>query len=192
MKRNNKEPGSVPTKIIIAWIFLILLLGCLLVLNYVKFFMAPNPNILEYPVEKSSSEAIGIVLNEIADNFNTSGQLQEYLSDKIELKATVNQNSLFISYVDVEMTTTFEFSYSNLFLSITIENNSENVEKFNKVLEVLIRATQKRIGNEANLNSIINNILNETKEYDGIYEEKGEDRIQWKIDITKKLQDKNS
>ncbi len=90
------------------------------------------------------------------------------------------------------MTTTFEFSYSNLFLSITIENNSENVEKFNKVLEVLIRATQKRIGNEANLNSIINNILNETKEYDGIYEEKGEDRIQWKIDITKKLQDKNS
>ena len=190
-KEFNKSANSKTKKRIMAWIFLVLLACCFIIINYVKIFMSPNPSIKESPVENSSSEAIRIALNQIVENFNSSGQIQEYLDKNIEIKAIVNQYSIFISYADTNTTTTYEFFYSNLQLSTTIENTSENVEKFNKIYEILIRAVQKRIGNEENLKPMIENIINEVVEYDGIHEEKTEATIKYQIDITKKLKDES-
>ena len=177
---------SKKPKIVIAWILLFVLTSCLLFLNYLKFFGSPNPNIEERPIENSSSEAIQTALTQIVENFNSNVKIQEYSEKNIQLKAIQNQHSIFISYT-TDTTVTYEFTYSNLLLSINIENNKENIEKFNKAYEILIQAIQERIGIEENIDLILDDIINKDKEYDGIEKEISEDIIEYKINITKKL-----
>lgn len=178
---------KIKTKRIIAWIFLFSLISCLLGLNYIKFFGGHNPNIKEVPVETSSSKAINNALNEIVTNFNKAEEIEEYAKNNIIIKATLNNYSIFISYT-TDKTTTYEFSYNNLILSIDIENKSENLEKFQNIYSILIKSVQKRLENEENIDTIINSIIKENKAYDGItLEEKENNIINYKMNITKKL-----
>lgn len=180
MKANNGR--------VIAWIFLIILIVCLLGLNYFKFFGTKNPNIEEKPVENSSSEAIQIALTEIVDNFNRNGMIQEYSKQEIDIRAVVNNHSIFISHT-TDTTITYEFSYNNLMLAVKIENEPKNIEKFKQIYKILILAVQKRIGNIDNIDSIINKIINENKEYPGFTRTESDNTIEYKINITKKLQE---
>ncbi len=174
------------TKTIIAWFMLILLMVMLLGLNYVKFFMASNQHIEEQEVENSSAQAIHTALEQIVTNFNKNTRLNFYQEQGITMKATLNNYSIFISYV-TDTTITYEFSYHDLFLNINIENKSENKEKFNAVLDVLIRAVQERIGGIEDIDSYINSFLDDSEEYDGLYKEADDEIVTYHMDITKKL-----
>ncbi len=179
-KRKNKTIG---------WILLVILILLLIGLNYVKFFMNNNnPNIEETPVENSASEAIDNVLNEIVDNFNNNEQIEQYKEQNINIDATLNNHSLYISY-EKDETTTYEFNYNNFDLTITILNEEENVEKFNQIYEILIYAVQQRMNNEENLNTYIKNFLDGTKEYEGLTKEIEDDNIIYTMNITKKIGD---
>lgn len=175
-----------------AWIILILLIISLLFLNYIKFFGSKNTNIEERPVESSTTEAINIALKDIVKNFNNSEQVHEYAEQNIVLKATLNQYSIYINYI-TDTTVTYEFSYNNLNLDITIENELENLECFYKVYKILIYAVQKRIGNEENIDSFIDTFLKDNTnniEHDGIKKEVQEKTIHYQMNITKKIEAK--
>lgn len=185
MKKNNNK---YRTKRIIAWLCLFILIIGLLVLNYIKFFGAPNQNIEERPINNSSEQAIQTALKDIVNNFNNSEELTEYSNQNIMIKAILNQHSIFISHT-TDSTTTYEFRYSNLNLEINIENNKENIEKFNQVYTLLLKAIQKRINNNPeNIDDIINGIINESKTYEGVSKTEGETTIKHQVNITKKLE----
>lgn len=189
MTTNDKKSNK---KRIIAWFCLIVLMTCLLTLNYIKFFQTPNKNIEERPINNSSEQAVQTALEDIVRNFNNSQELKEYSSQNIKMKATLNQHSIYISYT-TDTTITYEFSYNNLILSINVENNEENMKKFNQVYSILLKAIQKRINNtENNIDDIINKIVNEDIIYDGITKEKIDGTYFFQIDITKKLNENNT
>ena len=185
----NKEK----IKIINAWIFLILLIALFIYVNHIKFFRVEiNESTLEKtPVENSTAEAIQLALTNIVDNFNNNSLIEQYKNEGIELNASVNNYSLYISHTK-DITTTYEFNYSNLLLSINITNNEENITKFNKVYEILIKAIQERIKNEFDTTNIISKHLNENINYDGLTKEINENIITYKIDITKRLIEEGS
>lgn len=188
MVTNEKKNSR---KRVIAWISLIILVSGLLMLNYVKFFKAPNKNIEERPVESSSATAIQTALEDIVKNFNNSEELNNYANQGIKMKATLNQYSIFINYI-TDTTVTYEFSYSNLNLSITVDNEDENVEKFHQVYSLLLKAIQKRINNDdGNLDSMISNVLSGTQMYDGMIIEEKDKIISYQVNITKKLDESN-
>lgn len=189
MTTNDKKSNK---KRIIAWFCLIVLMTCLLTLNYVKFFQTPNKNIEERPINNSSEQAVQTALEDIVRNFNNSKELKEYSSQNIKMKATLNQHSIYISYT-TDTTITYEFSYNNLILSINVENNEENMKKFNQVYSILLKAIQKRINiTENNIDDIINKIVNEDIIYDGITKEKIDGTYFFQIDITKRLNENNT
>lgn len=172
-------------KRLIAFIMLYTLIGLALILTYIKFFTADNNKITEIPVNESSSNAIHTALKEITNNFNESTKVKDYANDNdITLKASINNYSLYISYI-AETTTTYEFSYKDLSLNITISNNDK--EKFNEIYRLLIEAVQKRINNTTDITSFIDDFLNNDKNFDGLTKEINGDLINYKIDITKKL-----
>ncbi len=174
-------------KIIIAWIFLVILIILILALNYIKFFGNPNQNIKEQPIENSTSTAINNALLDITNNFNNSVDVQELTKDSIVASATLKNYSIFISYTVNDSKTTYEFKYSNLKLTINIANDKENIEKFNKIYKILIKSCQKRLNNTDNLNDQIDRFLNEEQELSGIIKTKKSNLIIYEMDITQKI-----
>lgn len=173
-------------KKVIAWIMLFILIGIALALTYLKFFSVDNINIEERPVNNSSSNAIHNALKDITTNFNQNSKVKEYANDNIILKASVNNYSIYISYI-TDTTTTYEFTYDNLCLNIVVNNTEEDKTKFNVVYQLLIEAVQKRINNTDNLDAIINNFLTTDTTYDGLSKEEVENGIAYQMNITKKL-----
>ena len=168
---------SEKNKRIIATVVLVILLAITLILSY--------------------SKAIHTALQEITTNFNQNSKVKEYIeTNNITLTATVNNYSIYISYI-TDTSTTYEFTYDNLCLNITIDANETNKEKFNVVYRFLIEAVQTRINNTIEYTELIDNFLNEDNiNYDGLFKEKTENRIKYQINITKKLnsrmEDKNA
>jgi len=180
----NKEK----IKVIIAWIFLILLIALFLYVNHLKFFKIKinNDSIEEIPVENSSSEAIELALTEIVNNFNSNSLIEEYKKEGININAILNNYSIYITYT-TDTTITYEFNYNNLILSINITNEEESITKFNKVYKILVKATQQRIGNEEDITKLIDDHLNKNINYDGLTKKTKENIIEYNLDITKKL-----
>jgi len=180
----NKEK----IKITIAWILLIILLCFLFYMIHIKFFRKEfsNAPLEEIPVENSSTEAIELALSTIVDNFNKNPSIEQYKNEGINISALLSNNSIYINY-ETNITTTYEFSYSNLNLTINILNDEENKIKFNKVYEILIKSIQERIANESDITNIIKTHLNEGQNYEGLTLESSGEVLTYKIDITKQL-----
>jgi len=178
------------TRLFIAWIVLLILLIMLCILNYVKFFgFYSYDDVVEIiEVDESSSKAINNALSSIVNNFNSDEELTKYKDAGITLKATLKNNSIYISHTK-DKTTTYEFNYNNLVLNINIKNDEENLKKFNTIYTILIKAVQKRIGNEINIDTLINSHINENAELVGINKKISNDTkiITYNIDITKKI-----
>lgn len=176
------------SKMIIAWILLIFAIIASLVLSYLKFFAyAENPNIEEVPVENSTALAINNALKEIVNYFNGSEEVQSYMEESVGLRATLNQYSIFINYTLDDETVTYEFTYSNLLLGITIENEEENIQRFHTVYAILMKAVQMRLGNTENIDTVITEFLENDAEIEGLYRETKENTIYYEMDITKKI-----
>lgn len=175
------------SKIICAWIMLVISVILALALTYFKFFLVVNDKIEEKPINESSSKAIHIALNDIITNFNQNPKIKKYADENnITLIASVNNYSIFISYI-TNTTTTYEFSYDDLCLNIIINDVEEDIQKFNIVYGILIEAVQKRINNTNDIENIINKFLNEDVNYEGLTKFEIENRIKYQIDITKKI-----
>ena len=178
-------------KKIIAWISLIILIISILGLNYIKFFMTPNENITETPTENSTSEAINTALLEIVENFNSNSKTKQHEDENIIMTATLKNHSIYITY-EKETITTYEFYYNNFNLETTINNEKENIEKFNQIEEILIEAIQKRLNNEENIEETIKEFINNKTKIEGISKTEKEKTIEYKIDITKKIGNNNN
>ena len=178
-------------KNLLAWISLITLIILLLFLNYIKFFSQKNPNIEEKPVENSSSRAIETALSTIAENFNTNEELNTLKEENILLSATRKNYSLFITDIENENRTVYEFKYNNLKLSINVLDEKENLEKFNRVYKILIMSCQKRIQNEDIIAEKIEKFLNGEFEIEAIQKKKSGNIINYQMDITKKISSDN-
>lgn len=175
-------------KVIIAWILLVILILLFCYVNYVKFFGVKinEEFISESPVDNSASAAVEVALQDIVSNFNNNPKIEQYKNEGINLNATLNNYSIYISYTN-DKTTTYEFYYNDLNLSTTIIDYEENVIKFNKIYEILIMAVQQRIGNDIDLSEIIDNHLNQNSNYDGLNKEINNNKIRYTMDITKKV-----
>ena len=178
-------------KNLLAWISLITLIILLLFLNYIKFFSQKNPNIEEKPVENSSSRAIETALSTIVENFNTNEELNTLKEENILLSATRKNYSLFITDIENENRTVYEFKYNNLKLSINVLDEKENLEKFNRVYKILIMSCQKRIQNEDIIDEEIEKFLNGEVEIEAIQKKKSGNIINYQMDITKKISSDN-
>ena len=170
----------------IGWIMLIVLIIMALGISYIKFFMNENKNIEEKPIENSASEAIEKALTEITNNFNNNEKIKEYEAKNIKIQSTQNNNNIFIQY-ESNGTTTYEFTYNNLFLTTTISNKEENINIFKQVYEILIYAAQERIKNKEEIETYIKSYLNDEKEYKGLSKTINKDYITYKMNITEKL-----
>lgn len=171
------------------WLILILLLVLLSILNYIKFFGIDNENIIEKPVENSTSEAINKALNQIVENFNQNQLIEEYRQqEKINIKAIRNNYSIFVSYSTETETTTYEFYYGKLHLTIDVEKEEENLKKFKTIYKILIESCQKRIENEEDISEKIDQILNLETSWNGLFQEEKDNIITYQIDITKKIE----
>ena len=178
-KHNNKRK--------IAFIILYALIAFSLYITYLKFFSIENNNIIEIPVNESSSNAIHIALNNITNNFNKSTKVKKYSAENsVALQATVNNYYLYISYID-NMTTTYEFSYDNLCLNITVNEEKSNEEEFKMILRFLIEAVQKRLNNTSDIDIYVDNFFDNDINYDGLIKVKTENGIKYQINITKKI-----
>ena len=176
------------SKRIIAWVVLVMLLLMIAGISYVRFVAYYDYQVEE--TEESSSEAISGALTAIVDNFNNSEEVANYKNEGININAVLNNHSIYISYSST-ITTTYEFSYNNLNLSINIDNTEDNLSKFNSIYKILIKAIQKRIGNEEEkLDELINSYINDNIGLVGLEKNINEDNtISYKIDITKKLEE---
>lgn len=185
----NKEKVQV----VIAWLLLMSLIGLFIYVNHLKFFTVKidESTMEERPVENSSSEAIEKALTNIVNNFNKNPLIEQNKNNGVTLNATLNNYSIYITYT-TDTTTTYEFNYSNLILSINITNKEENIKRFNTVYEILIEAVQERIGNEKDITGIVNSHLNANKNYDGLTKEINDKTIKYSIDITKELTEEGS
>lgn len=174
-------------KIFIAWFSLIILIILILALNYLKFFGSTYNGVTEIPIENSSTTAITNALTEITNQFNQNEKIEKYKEENININALLNQYSIFIQYSKDNKTTTYEFNYSNLKLNIHVEDQKENMEKFQTIYKILIESCQKRIGNTNDLDKKIEDILNENDSWNGIIKSKEDNIIHYQLDITKKI-----
>ena len=164
----------------------------LIILNYVKFvsFYNYDDAVEVIDTNVSSTEAVENALTEIINNFNSDEEISQYKNQGIDINAKLNNYSLYIEYTD-DTTTTYEFNYNNLMLSINIKNEENNLKKFNSIYKILIKAIQKRIKNEDELDLLINSHINEEIELIGIDKIINNNKtIFYKIDITKKIKAK--
>ena len=173
----------------IAWIILIILIILILGLSYIKFFVGETTLIEERPADNNMSEVIKTALTDIVNNFNKNEKIEQYKKDGINISATFNENSnsIFISY-ETDTTTTYEFTYDNLNLVISILNEEENITNFKKVEEILIYAIQERLNVEEDITDIVNEYIEGNKELEIITKEEKEDVITHKINIAKKIE----
>jgi len=183
MKKEKKD-----VKVIIAWGILILLIGMLLALNYIKFFGQPDEFIEERPVENSSEQAIDKALTQIIENFNEHEKIKTYADKGIDIKAILNHHSIYISYA-TDTTTTYEFTYQNLGLDIVIANEEDNVQKFQEIYEIVIYAVQQRLGNTQDISSYVSGFMNNKVQFDGLTKTVQNDTIHYYMNITKKIEE---
>ena len=178
--------NKIKVKRLMAWILLLTLISIAITLTFFRFFSETEADIQEIPVNDSSSKAIHNALEEITSNFNQNTKVKEYCQqNNVVLKAAVNNYYIYISYI-TDTTTTYEFTYNNLHLNITV-NDDDKI--FNVVYPFLIEAIQKRINNTENFEEIINNFLTKDITYEGLSKEKFGEKIEYKINITKKLKE---
>lgn len=184
--------GQQKKKRVIAYIVLFVLVAITLWLTYLKFFSEKNTYILEVPVNASSSNAIHKALENIVSNFNQNSEVKDYeIKNNVTLSATVNNYSIFISYI-TDTTVTYEFNYDDLCLNIIINDDIAKKEEFKVIYGFLIKAVQERINNTDDdtidkIDKIIDEFLNSDTSYDGLTKETVEGGIKYQMNITKKL-----
>ena len=174
----------------VAWILLIVLIIISLVLSYFKVLSNNNKNISEVPVDNSAAKAVDLALKQIVENFNNDEKINEYTNQNINMNAVLNNRSIFVSY-KTDKVITYEFIYNNFNLSVNIENNDENMKRFEKVFVILNNAVPKRLNNDIDTESIVHDFLNNKKEVSGLLIDKKDKMFRVSVNIIEKINKDN-
>ena len=179
---NNKKENNM----VVGWILLILLIFMALGVSYVNFFVGVDKKIEEKSVDNNESEAINNALTQIVNYFNDSDKIDAL--DGVNIHAVLNNRSIFISYI-TDITTTYEFTYDNLALEITVSDDEDNLKKFHQVCEILIYAIQMRLNNGDNIEKSISSFINDNVHFKGLEKTILEEhRILYHFSIVTKLE----
>ena len=122
-------------------------------------------------------------LDLIVTNFNNSELLKEYQEQNIDIKASLKDNGIIVSYGDSTATMEYELIYNDSNLEITIKDEEKNY--FDKIYKVLIIANQEALGNKEKYDEYIDEFLMNSRKIDGLIIENKENNITYKMDISK-------
>lgn len=176
MEKGQKKSN----KVVFAWIILILLVIIAGSLTYLKFFYT-----IETEAENNEelTPAIQNELQKIVDNFNNSELVKEKTKENIAIKSKLENNVITVEYESSERKEEYNYTFNNLILIIETDNDN-NI--FKEIFKLMVYAVQKRLGNENNVDNLIEGFMNNTMEVDGLYRETIEaNKITYNIDITK-------
>ena len=176
MEKGQKKSN----KVVFAWIILILLVIIAGSLTYLKFFYTKEKE------TENKEELTPIIQNElqkIVDNFNNSELVKEKTKENITIKSKLENNVITVEYESSERKEEYNYTFNNLILIIETDNDNNT---FKEIFKIMIYAVQKRLGNENNIDNLIEGFINNTMEVDGLYRETIEaNKITYNIDITK-------
>ena len=176
MEKGQKKPN----KVVFAWIILILLVIIAGSLTYLKFFYTKEK---ETENKEELTPKIQKELQKIVDNFNNSELVKEKTKENITIKSKLENNVITVEYESSERKEEYNYTFNNLILIIETDND-DNI--FKEIFKIMIYAVQKRLGNENNIDNLIEGFINNTMEVDGLYRETIEaNKITYNIDITK-------
>ena len=176
MEKGQKKSN----KVVFAWITLILLVIIAGSLTYLKFFYTIETNAEN---NEELTPAIQNELQKIVDNFNNSELVKEKTKENITIKSKLENNVITVEYESSERKEEYNYTFNNLILIIETDNDN-NI--FKEIFKIMIYAVQKRLGNENNVDNLIEGFINNTMEVDGLYRETIEaNKITYNIDITK-------
>ena len=176
MEKGQKKPN----KVVFAWIILILLVIIAGSLTYLKLFYTIET---EAKNNEELTPAIQNELQKIVDNFNNSELVKEKTKENITIKSKLENNVITVEYESSERKEEYNYTFNNLILIIETDND-DNI--FKEIFKIMIYAVQKRLGNENNIDNLIEGFINNTMEVDGLYRETIEaNKITYNIDITK-------
>ena len=176
MEKGQKKSN----KVVFAWITLILLVIIAGSLTYLKFFYTIETNAEN---NEELTPAIQNKLQKIVDNFNNSELVKEKTKENITIKSKLENNVITVEYESSERKEEYNYTFNNLILIIETDNDN-NI--FKEIFKIMIYAVQKRLGNENNVDNLIEGFINNTMEVDGLYRETIEaNKITYNIDITK-------
>lgn len=176
MEKGQKKSN----KVVFAWIILILLVIIAGSLTYLKLF-----NTIEIEAENNEelTPTIQNELQKIVDNFNNSELVKEKTKENITIKSKLENNVITVEYKSSERKEEYNYTFNNLILIIETDNDN-NI--FKEIFKLMVYAVQKRLGNENNVDNLIEGFINNTMEVDGLYRETIEaNKITYNIDITK-------
>lgn len=188
MKNKDKktEPKIVKkSSIILAWIILIILIISATLLTYIKFF-GPNENLEEHPIDNttnSDNTTTSTSLEQIISNFNNKASSEEYQQKGITMNAKLTENVLTIEY-KTTISNIYQFIFYTPSLTITIDN-TVNTQEFYDVYKTLVYAVQESLGNTNNIDTYIDNFINNNQEVDGLSKEIIDNSTKYSIDTTK-------
>ena len=124
-------------------------------------------------------------LDLIVTNFNNSELLKEYQKQNIDIKASLKDNNIIVSYEDSTATMEYELIYNDSNLEITIKDGEKNY--FDKIYKLLIIANQEALGNKEKYDEYIDEFLINSRKIDGLIIENKENNIIYKMDISKEI-----
>lgn len=179
------------SKLYLAYFILAILIILILILTYIRFSSLSPVKIEERPINNSSSEAIQSALVDITTNFNKNTNVINYSNNNdVSLKASVNNFSIFINYID-DITATYEFTLEkkeDLSLKIIISDNNEvDQNKFNTIYCFLVEAVQKRLNNNDDISNEINDFLINDIPCEGLNKKRTENGVEYHINIMDKI-----
>ena len=176
MEKGQKKSN----KVVFAWIILILLVIIAGSLTYLKLFYTIET---EAKNNEELTPAIQNELQKIVDNFNNSELVKEKTKENITIKSKLENNVITVEYESSERKEEYNYTFNNLILIIETDNDN-NI--FKEIFKLMVYAVQKRLGNENNIDNLIEGFINNTMEVDGLYRETIEaNKITYNIDITK-------
>lgn len=178
MRKKNEKREKFDT--VLAYILLIVLLGCLLFMLYLKFIRKEDNTNLE-------SEYIPnvVTLSEIASLLNNSSLANRYMNDAATFNASTSDDLLIIKYVKDDVDIDLNIPLIGSELKVTLDGQHDEI--ITDVYKEIASNLCVFYGNsETDCRNYINSI-NDSSQFDGIRFDKVGDNNTVYIDIMKKV-----
>lgn len=181
MEKSDKK------SIIIASIFLVILLGCLMFMIYIKFFMN---NSLDKNQNNNVIEPSVLNIDDIIDELNNSSTVNTYRNNNVIIEITKNNTGFNIKFTNNDKITNFEGVYTKNILGLKFNNDEETVIIGNLIFSELVNISCKKQGyNEGDCNKTVSSFLEGNYEVDGLGKsEIGNNQLLLSVDTSKKIE----
>ena len=170
------------SKILFAWLILIILILLIFGLIYIKFFQI-DTNDNNINGQNSSEVNSQKALEDLIDNFNNSQLLKQYKKDGIDMVAILESDKFSVEVIKGSNTNVYVFEYNYPELSCTILPDS--MKEFDSLFEILLYENQKRLGNSDNIDNYVDGILNGNLNVIGFNKVVADELVAYSMDISR-------